>query len=375
MQCSFKAPKSKDSNVLLSWVWIVCEYQLTCLSTEGQHYETDGAVLDLHFRPNDQGFGDVLCAATSTGILEVYRIDRAVPQAHFLHRFRVATDDTVIFSLAWRPGSSNTIALTLSNLWTAVYVLPIDEHSPSHQTSKEPTRPSQTWLLGRQSDGNILLAPDEVPLEQLHMEYPWMSAWDAAGVTLYVGDDDALFCANGIPQLHPLSKSRPDYYESGDYTVLSTSWERRKGHEAGVTAILPCGDFVITSSYDYHLRVLSTTNSRKILADEKFDETIWRLKLMHEPAGDLRASNNDDGQQARLLVLASCMRDGTKVIEITRNGVKWDIQVLAQFTDYAEHIHYASDVKNRTAEEQEYRIISISFYGKKMCLWKYSDAA
>lgn len=332
-------------------------------------------MLDLHFRPHDHAERperDILGAVTSTGILEVYSVESETSRAQFLHRFRIASDDTVLFSLAWRPSSQGTIALTLSNLWTVLCILSINEKPSSETDSNSPIAPSETWLLGRHTDDSMMLAPEVSSLEQIHTQYPWMAVWDADGSTLFVGDDDAQFSANTIPDTHSLNTRQTQNEISEDYTVQSLSWDRRRGHEAGITAILPLGDFVITGSYDYHLRIFSRKGDRKLLADAKFDETLWRLKFMGKPQGDFTRSGNEGGE-ANMTLLASCMRDGTRVLAIKRQSDKWDIQERAQFTNYAEHINYASDVQPRTTEDKEYRIVSISFYGKKLCLWKWSD--
>jgi len=178
----------------------------------------------------------------------------------------------------------------------------------------------------------------------------------------------------------------------------------RRSHSAGAVAILPLlpkanshssdsGEFVLTGSYDDHIRVLyraphaSTPQVRnRVLAEENLDGGVWRLKLM--------ADSQAPGSRS-WTVLASCMHAGSRVVRVTQTVTRdeevvgeWTIEVLAKFEEH-KSMNYGSDVQplpssttgsdggqqgdSEKGEGEGTRIrtvISTSFYDRLICLWR-----
>lgn len=74
-----------------------------------------------------------------------------------------------------------------------------------------------------------------------------------------------------------------------------------------------------------------------------------------------------------LVILASCMHAGTRVVRLCKGDNSsgdraWGFEVLARFEEH-ESMNYGADFQpvSRSAEN---RIVSISFYDKLMCLWR-----
>lgn len=77
----------------------------------------------------------------------------------------------------------------------------------------------------------------------------------------------------------------------------------------------------------------------------------------------------------RLIILASCMRVGCKILEIKESSEgEWMIDVLAK-TAVHESMNYASDVVPfvdiASATNEVRTIVSTSFYDRLMFVWKW----
>jgi len=170
-----------------------------------------------------------------------------------------------------------------------------------------------------------------------------------------------------------------------------------RGHEAGVTAILPLplgtepgSDILLTGSYDDNIRVFAVHDYRpgqspnpKVLAEKNLGGGVWRLKFLD------KESEKVGGGERIFTVLASCMHAGTRVLQIRGSkDAEWVIEVVARFEEH-KSMNYGSDVQplrrkewRGIQKEQEVGvdeaakdriIVSTSFYDRLLCVWKFSD--
>ena len=82
-----------------------------------------------------------------------------------------------------------------------------------------------------------------------------------------------------------------------------------------------------------------------------------------------------DMRFARLVVLASCMHAGSRVVQLSKGGngnEGWNFEVLARFEEHAS-MNYGADVQPGEAGAGA-RVVSISFYDRLMCLWRVGEA-
>lgn len=168
-------------------------------------------------------------------------------------------------------------------------------------------------------------------------------------------------------------------HDSGsvDESVLRVSLREQsrdiKAHLAGVTAILPTKileakgyQVIITGSYDEHVRVLllpDNSKKSKVLHEMRVHGGgVWRLKEI--------SSEQDSDGTATIIVLASCMHAGARVLNISRssNGV-WSVEITAAFLEHGS-MNYASDIRKSLPEEERgWTVVSTSFYDRKLCVW------
>jgi diphthine methyl ester acylhydrolase len=147
-----------------------------------------------------------------------------------------------------------------------------------------------------------------------------------------------------------------------------------KGHNAGVTAILPLpvrfGDleFLVTGSYDDHIRLYSFVplhktggvQSIKLLAEQNLGGGVWRIKLI--------SIKDQDKWEMRLLV--SCMHAGVKIVELKQqNEETFAFSVLASFEEH-KSMNYGSDYQPGSDAESGTRAVSVSFYDRMLFLWR-----
>ena len=190
---------------------------------------------------------------------------------------------------------------------------------------------------------------------------------------LYSGGDDSALCIREVV--------RDD--EALSYDAVDRD---SKSHGAGVTAIVPLpvarasdGDILLTGSYDEYIRVYDTVRRPHVLAEERLGGGVWRLKLVSFAQ---RRKPSRDGQAAsgeiRIMVLASCMHAGARVLRVARDAEKrWSIKVMAEFEEH-ESMNYASDVQPRPTgadakQSEGFTCVSTSFYDRKLCVWEYEE--
>ena len=253
----------------------------------------------------------------------------------------------LVLSFAWYPAQSTPLlAATLSN--------------------------GSLHLLQFDSDFNRLTLLNDSEALNSHTLEAWTCAFavrEAGPTRIYSGGDDGKLLLVDIESLPTTADSEITIVQTIPATVF-------KGHEAGVTAILPLlvqtvngsnglGDLLLTGSYDDHVRVY-TTSVGKVLAELKIGGGVWRLKFLDGP-------NTRNGEEVRFRVLASCMHAGARILEVKRGkDGEWSIEVLASVTVH-ESMCYGSDVQPvEGLEEDEKRLcVSTSFYDRLVCVWRY----
>lgn len=206
-------------------------------------------------------------------------------------------------------------------------------------------------------------------------------------LALYSGGDDSKLIMSSLNSELPSSRILPF-------------------HDAGVTAILPIPPttastdtdltkipLLLTGSYDDFIRVYkppSLYNSKpQVLASRDIGMSgggVWRLKFLSIENGQHHHdtnTNNSSPFQQRLLVLASCMRVGCKILAITKpEQGDWKIEILAQ-TAIHESMNYASDFVPLPLDEESSTaldigniktIVSTSFYDRLLFVWRYDPS-
>jgi len=213
----------------------------------------------------------------------------------------------------------------------------------------------------------------------------WTCSFSLTGDYLYAGADDASLA------IIPLNANREALTQEDDGPAVDFSVQAiKKIHSAGVTSILPLdtnltsldnsAQFIITGSYDDHIRVLRIIPglSAKVVSDENLGGGVWRLKCIETIISD----GLEKG--CKWIVLASCMYAGSRVVEVsysirengTGNGddLQWNIKVLSRFEEH-ESMNYGSDVVPLSTEQKDRgiertrSILSTSFYDKRVCIW------
>ncbi|KAK5743420.1 hypothetical protein LTR17_002595 [Elasticomyces elasticus] len=293
----------------------------------------DFAILDAQWSPHTSTHGELLAVATSTGRLVLYGLQSNDGTMQLASRCseQVCEASILVLSLAWHPSRSNTVGVTLSDGRVCL----------CEGTGGEP------WAPGTAIN---VTAVHEHSLEAWTLAF---ARYDGDTAVLSGGDDLVL-------QLSTLD----------DHDAVTHQWQDRKAHEAGVTAIVPLSsDLVLTGSYDDHLKLLSAplAGRRQVLADANLGGGVWRLKILSGSGAPARLALPEGTRS--LIILASCMHAGTRVVKLSRGrDDAWQFEVLAQFEEH-KSMNYGSDVE--PSENTLKSIVSTSFYDKLLCLWKY----
>ncbi|THZ13424.1 WD40 repeat-like protein [Aureobasidium pullulans] len=302
--------------------------------------QTPYAILDIHFSPHDP---TLLAVAGSTGCVQLFNLQSTSSSASLspLSTYQHFDPSTLVLSLAWHPIIPSIIGVT--------------------------TSPGQVYLV----DTSLPAAEVEGTAKEIlaHELEAWTLSFSSSGTSIYSGGDDATLRFSGLPaSLNSTTTTTPsptsdDEQEDQQYLP---SWQDRRAHNAGVTAILPLPseqDILITGSYDDNIRVLYAPlqGRKQVLAEENLEGGVWRLKM-------LRA----EGEKSRYTVLASCMHAGARIVEVKKDeGGEWTIEVLAKFEEH-KSMNYGSDVQPGSENGGEQSIISTSFYDKLLCLWTFT---
>lgn len=332
---------------------------LVLFKTDGEtftHVQTvplPSAILDLRFHPAES-FRNIVAVASSTGTIAVFRIDPANLESPIVQlgtsRCNDLGEDVLFLQCNWHPQDPHTLGLTTS---TGLARL---------------VRLDNQWQISQSLDMDI-----QNTLEAWCIAFSLPSQGQTEGqCTVYCGGDDSMLRYN-------------TYKRSSDaeslYGTSFSSMTVKGQHEAGVTAILPLsledetgGRLVVTGSYDDHVRVLAihdldkTYGMKRVrpLAEENLGGGVWRLDLVSQsPPG---------AQDVRVLILASCMHAGSRIIELRQmdegGQVQWAWKVLARFEEH-QSMNYGCSFMPGDEERRGLRCVSTSFYDKLLCLWEY----
>ena len=71
------------------------------------------------------------------------------------------------------------------------------------------------------------------------------------------------------------------------------------------------------------------------------------------------------------MILASCMHAGTRVVRLRKGGNNkaWDFEVLGKFEEHGS-MNYGADFQPGSKGAAGWRVVSVSFYDRLMCLWR-----
>ncbi|THW58286.1 WD40 repeat-like protein [Aureobasidium pullulans] len=326
-----KKPQTRTGSLIL---FIIDGDKVIQVSTT----QTPYAILDIHFSPHDP---TLLAVAGSTGCVQLFNLQSTSSSASLqpLSTYQYFDPSTLVLSLAWHPTMHSILGVT--------------------------TSPGQVYLV----DTSLPAAEVEGTAKEIlaHDLEAWTLSFSSSGTSIYSGGDDATLRFSGLASsltstIIPTS-NEDDEQEEQQYLP---SWQDRRSHQAGVTAILPLPseqDTLITGSYDDNIRVLYAPlqGRKQVLAEENLEGGVWRLKM-------LRA----EGEKSRYTVLASCMHAGARIVEVKKDeGGEWTIEVLAKFEEH-KSMNYGSDVQPGSENGGEQTIISTSFYDKLLCLWRFT---
>ncbi|KAI1332190.1 hypothetical protein F5Y16DRAFT_407505 [Xylariaceae sp. FL0255] len=327
------------------------------------------ALLDLHFNPSP-GKCEVLAAVSSTGSLSFFRLSplkiSTAPLVHLRTQRPLGQDGSVLFlSCAWHPNVPGLLAITTSDY--RVYILRVDDGWDSILLTSEPiiTHTLEAWT--------VAFSPFLDPCPAKDKDNGVMSSSECM---IFSGGDDSQFLSTRFR--YSLDLDNRAGIDSDELWPNPTIAAR--GHTAGVTAILPIPvelssgvRVVLTGSYDDCLRVYTfpvrvvgvMAQGSKLLAEENLGGGVWRLKLI-----ELEQTGSPDSWS--VLVLASCMHAGSRIIRVTGVGSEGcDIRVLGVFTEHRS-MNYGGDFQPGTGVKgRRLRCISTSFYDKLVCLWEF----
>lgn len=352
------------------------------------------AILDLHFIPGEP----IFAVASSTGAISIYTLSL------------VAQD----------PGSDPGKAGKIPYEWSF-------KHIKTHQVfptkilvlsfiwlSYSTTIDSPPLLAATNSAGEIYIISfsdwdftdfqilnDELPINT-HDAEAWCCAFCPSTRCLYSGGDDSW--------LRVVDLTLAALQDPEDTDGLTGQANTIRGHDAGVTAILPLQyrqhRMFLTGSYDDNIRLYSWQNSSgqplpkpRELAKLNLGGGVWKLKFLEDhPVRD------GPREHVKLRVLASCMHIGAKIVEVSFDGSEeWRMDVKAEVNVH-ESMCYGSDVlpfppgiKAReevadagsevTGQEREVTatfdidrdekrlIVSTSFYDKLLFVWIFDPTA
>ncbi|KAJ9665194.1 hypothetical protein H2201_004668 [Coniosporium apollinis] len=322
-----------------------------------QTLEVPFGVLDLHFypstEPHSRFIANASClfgVATSTGSLALYGITQeadGAPQIIHATTLQFFPHDELVLSFTWHPANPFLAGLTLAS--GAVIICRLDALSNPRLINTDATNPNNTAELQR------------------HSQQAWTMAFTPSGEGVLSGGDDAVLKYQGLPFERVPAAPEIPLAAWLDAAADLPAWTERKIHGAGVTAVLPLldGAFALTGSYDDHVRMVHVpeVGAKRVLAERNLGGGVWRLRFVGALPSDMERIH-------RLVVLASCMFAGVRLLEVTQAmDDSWRIEVVASFEEH-KSMNYASDVQpGLMVERRSY--VSTSFYDRLLCLWRY----
>lgn len=320
------------------------------------------AILDLRFQ-TCPGKRDVVGVVTSTGTVDVFRFSSSSSGPlllTLLGTFRLPGlgEDVLFLQFAWHPTVADTLAITTSR--GGVHILQLGANYDTSLATQDPIilHSLEAWC--------VAMCPTVSETEQS----------GSKSFAIYSGGDDSVL-QYATCNVKEHSRGQHDGLLEVELPYPPVNV---RGHEAGVTAILPlpCGkDIVVTGSYDDHIRVYSiqplqeTFGARKtrLLAEANLGGGVWRLRLIKYD-GD---GQGGGPQPWRAFILASCMHAGARIVRISgaSDGAGHvELDVLGRFEEH-KSMNYASDFQPGSELESHGQLVCVSssFYDKLLCLW------
>ncbi|KAL2865844.1 uncharacterized protein BJX67DRAFT_157055 [Aspergillus lucknowensis] len=369
------------------------------------------AVFDLHFHPRNP---TLLGIATSAASVSLFSVSDETGLTHLL-TYPVHEDPSIpALFLAWTPenwlpGSRDGFAVTFSDGRTGVFGLNSaatrggrdgdgdGDGAITELGSFDAKPPVEVWFVALASFPHSQHGSPE-PKKQIYTPY------------LFTGNDFGSLHTRRFADITIPEDETPDHDHDHDRDdvvplpspVLSAD-DKARHHTAGVTAILPlpipliqeqqhpamnAGDpLLLTGSYDEVLRVYHAVRGGRVIGERGLGGGVWRLQLLHTIPPPTATTAEGEGEAGKwtFLVLATCMHGGTRVVRVVVTAAagaggepRAEIEVLAEFTEH-ESMNYASDVwrpgsasgvdEGVGKEGSELRVVSSSFYDKRLCVW------
>jgi diphthamide biosynthesis protein 7 len=266
-------------------------------------------------------------------------------------------EDVLFLQFAWHPTIPDTVAITTSQ--GGVHILQFGLDYKTSLATEDPI------ILHNLEAWCVAMSPTVSTTEQS----------DAPAFTIYTGGDDSL-----LQYATCIVKGKLPQDDTSLDIGLPFPAMGVRGHDAGVTAILPLPggrDIVVTGSYDDHIRVYSiqplqeTLGLRKtsLLAETDLGGGVWRLRLIKYDRG----GQGGEAGPWRAVILASCMHAGARIVQIRGSddniGIV-ELEILGRFEEH-KSMNYASDFQpgSEVDGHGELVCVSTSFYDKLLCLW------
>lgn len=338
-------------------------------SSHIQTEEQPSALLDLRFNPN-AGKEDICAAVSSTSTLALFKLDPSLnrPLSHIKTMDMTTMSngaltpepetEVLFLAFAWHPSKADMVAITTNT--GHVYIVDLGDVNGSWEMHSKPviTHDLEAWCVS--------IAPCIDPA---------IPSYENAFI-LYSGGDDSILRS----QTCVLEKEQEPQSEPTRYAIdRSLPPSKLRGHDAGVTAILPLHpkagkpSLVVTGSYDDHIRLFSLSSTSPYsplraqnLAESNLGGGVWRLKLIdmdNEHSGDRR-------YLWRARILASCMHVGARVVELLQTADdEYSFRTVGRFEEH-QSMNYGSDFHPGSVASNKLTVVSSSFYDKLMCLWE-----
>ncbi|KAL5365734.1 hypothetical protein BJX96DRAFT_18921 [Aspergillus floccosus] len=336
------------------------------------------AVFDLHFHPTNPSILAIASSAASVALFQV----SATEITHLWTRSVHEDPSIPALFLAWMPpkwlsqDDADGFAVTFSDGTTTVFGAQLTSFRDEGKGLARAS--SDIAELGSFAARQMI----EVWFVALATYDNEASSAQSAAPFLFTGNDFGSLHTRRFDPTAAGDDESPDLLPP----LLLEHDDRARHHTAGVTSILPLplplqqgAPVLLTGSYDEYLRVYHATRPGEVLAETCLGGGVWRLQLLKTERED---EGGDDGERWTVLVLASCMHAGTRVVRVTwktnESSSAWDIVVLAEFTEH-QSMNYASDVWKpeggydlQGKSLSELLCVSSSFYDKRLCTWRAS---
>ncbi|KAK4194393.1 hypothetical protein QBC40DRAFT_270155 [Triangularia verruculosa] len=312
------------------------------------------ALLDLHFNPNER-FQDICATVSSTATLAIFRFspgpgeDKPLKHLHTMDiepmsggEISASEGSEILFlSVCWHPSRYDMLAVTTNTGYVYLVHLPAWDRGWKLHAEPAITHTLEAWTVNLSSNLGATDSSDDVSFR------------------IFSGGDDS-----------KLRYGTVTWNPADDIPTETISAVEARGHDAGVTAILPLfvqedgSEVLVTGSYDENIRLFSLApyGRPKNLVEMGLGGGVWRLKLI-----DLDQTPNEK-YRWRARILASCMHTGSRVVDVLQAADgEHHIQVLGRFEDH-KSMNYGSDFY--PARKDKLTVVSTSFYDRLLCLWQ-----